>query len=70
MKQLSVFLTALLITFFVYAVTCSSTTDKKDIKWDYKVDLKQDYYIILSDYGSLDTVAVGELEEFFFDDNL
>jgi hypothetical protein len=38
---------------------------------DYKIDLKQDHYIIIDERdGSVDTVAFGELEEWFLDDNL
>lgn len=37
---------------------------------DYQIDLKQDHYIIIDEYGQRTKVAIGELEQFFLDDNL
>lgn len=36
---------------------------------DYQIDLKQDRYIVIDEHGERTDVEIGELEEFFIDDN-
>ena len=37
---------------------------------DYRIDLKQDHYLLIDEAGNTHVVVYGQLEEFFLDDNL
>lgn len=56
--------------------TPTTTTDEHVIyeddyfHLDYQIDLKQDHYIIINECGERYRVELGELEEFFIQDNL
>jgi hypothetical protein len=71
-----IFFALVLVTFsMLYVAACTSTTTeephKPTIDYNYVIDLKMDYYIVFDEYdGSIDTVAFGNLEQWFLDDNL
>lgn len=76
MKPLHLFFATLLATIAFYWIACSPSTDEEVVvKYDYVIDLKQTkdnvpYYIVKDNYDNVDTVAFGELEDWFLDDNL
>ncbi|MCB1712316.1 MAG: hypothetical protein KDH96_07530 [Candidatus Riesia sp.] len=62
---------SLILTFTVeYLIDTQEQQEQQKIDYNYKIDLKQDYYIIYDNHGKVDTVAHGELEEFIINDNM
>ena len=64
-----IFIMILLLSFGNAEPTQNNSKPPK-FKSNYQIDLKQDGYLILNQEGKICSVPIGQLEDWFLDDNL